>query len=49
MAEMGIGSGRVLGVAFSLQDAGATRDPGRFMRNALGYLLGASRAGTAAP
>jgi hypothetical protein len=49
MAEAAIGSGRVLGVAFDLNDARAVPDRERFVGNVLGYLLRASRAGRTGP
>jgi hypothetical protein len=45
IAEIGVGSGRVVGVAFDMNDSGAVRDRDLFVRNALTYLLVSSRAG----
>jgi hypothetical protein len=45
IAELAVGSGRVIGVAFDLNDLAGMRDRDLFMQNTLTYLLGASRAG----
>jgi len=43
IAEVASGAGRVLGVAFDLNEFGGMPDRGLFVRNAIAYLLGASR------
>jgi hypothetical protein len=45
IAEMSVGTGRVLGVAFDPNDAGTLPDRARFVDNVLRYLLASSRAG----
>lgn len=47
IAEVGSGSGRVLGIAFDLNDFAGMRDRDLFVRNAITYLLRASRMGPA--
>jgi hypothetical protein len=43
IAEVGVGAGRVLGIAFDLNDLAGMRDRDLFVQNALIYLLAASR------
>lgn len=43
IAEMGTGTGRVLGIAFDLNELSGMRDRDRFVQNMLAYLLAASR------
>ncbi len=43
IAEVASGAGRVLGVAFDLNEFGGMRDRDLFVRNTIGYLLAASR------
>ncbi|MFA5027994.1 MAG: hypothetical protein WC713_08950 [Candidatus Methylomirabilota bacterium] len=43
IAELGSGTGRVIGVAFDLSEFSGMRDRDLFVRNTLTYLLGASR------
>ena len=45
IAELGVGAGRVLGVAFDLNEYASMRDRDLFVRNTIGYLLAISRAG----
>lgn len=45
MAEIGVGAGRVIGMAFDLNDFAGMRDRDLFIQNTLSYLLAASRAG----
>jgi hypothetical protein len=45
ISELGVGAGRVIGVAFDLNDFAGMRDRDLFVRNTIGYLLGASRMG----
>lgn len=45
IAEVGVGAGRVIGVALDLNELGGMRDRDRFVENALKYLLAASRMG----
>jgi hypothetical protein len=45
IAELAVGSGRVIGIAFDLNDFAGMRDRDLFIQNTLGYLLAASRAG----
>jgi hypothetical protein len=45
IAEIAVGSGRVIGIAFDLNDFAGMRDRDLFIQNTLTYLLGASRAG----
>jgi uncharacterized membrane protein len=45
IAEMGAGAGRVIGVAFDLNEFSGMQDRGLFVRNTLTYLLAASRLG----
>jgi len=47
MADIGVGAGRVIGVAFDLNDFAGMRDRDRFVQNTLTYLLTASRMGSA--
>jgi hypothetical protein len=47
IAEVGSGSGRVLGIAFDLNDFAGMRDRDLFVRNTITYLLRASRMGPA--
>lgn len=47
IAEVGSGAGRVLGIAFDLNDFAGMRDRDLFVRNAITYLLRASRMGPA--
>ncbi|MBI4572754.1 MAG: hypothetical protein HY713_05650 [candidate division NC10 bacterium] len=43
IAEVAWGAGRVLGIAFDLNEFGGMRDRDLFVRNTIAYLLGASR------
>jgi len=43
IAELSVGSGRVLGIAFDLNEFGGMPDRSLFVRNTVAYLLGASR------
>lgn len=43
IAELAVGSGRVIGIAFDLNDLGGMRDRDLFVQNTLLYLLAASR------
>jgi len=45
IAELAAGSGRVIGIAFDLNDFAGMRDRDLFLQNTLTYLLAASRAG----
>lgn len=45
IAELSVGAGRVIGVAFDLNDLAGMRDRDLFIQNTLGYLLAASGAG----
>jgi hypothetical protein len=45
IAEMGVGAGRVIGIAFDLNEFSGMRDLGQFVQNTLTYLLGVSRLG----
>jgi hypothetical protein len=45
IAEIAVGAGRVLGVAFDPNELGGMPDRARFVDNALRYLLASSRAG----
>lgn len=45
IAEVAAGSGRVIGIAFDLNDLAGMRDRDLFVQNTLTYLLAASRAG----
>ncbi len=45
IAEVGVGAGRVIGVALDLNDFAGMRDRDLFVRNTIGYLLRASRMG----
>ncbi len=45
ITEVGVGAGRVIGIAFDLNDFANMRDRDLFVRNSIGYLLGASRMG----
>jgi len=45
IAEMGSGTGRVIGVAFDLNEFAGMPERGLFVRNTLTYLLAASRLG----
>jgi hypothetical protein len=45
IAEVGVGSGRVIGIAFDLNDVAGMRDRDLFLQNTLTYLLASSRAG----
>ena len=45
IAEVGVGSGRVIGIAFDLNDLAGMRDRDLFVQNTLTYLLAASRVG----
>jgi hypothetical protein len=45
IAEVGVGSGRVIGIAFDLNDLAGMRDRDLFVQNTLTYLLAASRTG----
>lgn len=45
IAEVGVGAGRVIGIAFDLYDFAGMRDRDLFVRNTMGYLLRASRMG----
>jgi hypothetical protein len=45
IAELAVGAGRVLGVAFDPNELGGMPDRARFVDNALRYLLATSRAG----
>jgi hypothetical protein len=43
IAEVGVGSGVVIGIAFDLNDFAGMRDRDLFVQNTLTYLLAASR------
>lgn len=43
VAEVAVGAGRVIGIAFDLNDFAGMRDRDLFVRNTLAYLLAASR------
>jgi hypothetical protein len=43
IAEVGVGAGRVLGIAFDLNEFAGMKDLNLFVRNTIGYLLRASR------
>jgi len=43
IAELSVGAGRVLGIAFDLNEFGGMRDRDLFIRNTMAYLLGVSR------
>jgi len=45
IAEIGVGAGRVIGIAFDLNDFAGMRNRDLFVRNTVGYLLRASRMG----
>jgi len=45
IAEIGVGAGRVVGIALDLKDFAGMPDRDLFVQNTLGYLLAASRAG----
>jgi len=45
ITEVGVGAGRVIGVATDLNDLAGMRDRDLFVRNTIGYLLRASRMG----
>jgi hypothetical protein len=45
IAELAVGAGRVIGIAFDLNDLAGMRDRDLFVQNTLGYLLAASQAG----
>ena len=45
IAEVGVGTGRVIGIAADLNDFAGMRDRDLFVRNTIGYLLRASRMG----
>jgi hypothetical protein len=45
ITELGVGAGRVIGIAFDLNDLAGMRDRDLFVRNTLGYLLRVSRMG----
>jgi hypothetical protein len=45
IAELAVGSGRVIGIAFDLNDFAGMRDRDLFIQNTLGYLLAASGVG----
>lgn len=45
VAELAVGAGRVIGIAFDLNDLAGMRDRDLFVQNTLAYLLTASRAG----
>jgi hypothetical protein len=45
IAEVSAGAGRVIGIAFDLNDLAGMRDRDLFVRNTMGYLLRASRMG----
>jgi hypothetical protein len=47
IAELGVGAGRVIGIAFDLNAFGGMRDRDLFIQNTLTYLLTASRMGSA--
>lgn len=45
IAELSVGAGRVIGIAFDLNDLAGMRDRDLFIQNTLGYLRAASGAG----
>lgn len=45
IAELSVGAGRVIGIAFDLNDVAGMRDRDLFIQNTLGYLLTTSGAG----
>jgi len=45
IAEIGVGAGRVLGIAFDLNEFRGMRDLGQFVQNTMTYLHGVSRLG----
>jgi hypothetical protein len=45
IAELAVGAGRVIGIAFDLNDLPGMRDRDLFIQNTLAYLLATSRAG----
>jgi hypothetical protein len=45
IAELGVGAGRVIGIAFDLNEFAGMQDRDLFVRNTIGYLLNASRIG----
>jgi hypothetical protein len=45
ISELGVGAGRVIGVALDLNDFAGMRDRDLFVRNTIGYLLQVSRMG----
>jgi len=45
IAEVAVGAGRVIGIAFDLNDFAGMRDRDLFVRNTLAYLLATSRTG----
>jgi hypothetical protein len=45
IAEVGVGAGRSIGIAFDLNDFAGMRDRDLFVQNTLTYLLTASRMG----
>lgn len=45
ITEVGVGAGRVIGIALDLNDLAGMRDRDLFVRNTIGYLLRASRMG----
>jgi len=45
IAEIGVGAGRVLGIAFDLNEFAGMRDRGRFIQNTITYLQSMSRLG----
>jgi hypothetical protein len=45
IAEVGVGAGRVIGIASDLNEFAGMRDRDLFVRNTMGYLLRASRMG----
>ena len=45
IAEIGVGAGRVLGIAFDLNDFSGMRDRDQFIQNTVSYLVSVSRAG----
>jgi len=45
IAELGVGAGRVIGIAFDLNEFAGMQDRDLFVRNTIGYLVNASRIG----
>ncbi|HSB73257.1 MAG TPA: hypothetical protein VLT62_28360 [Candidatus Methylomirabilis sp.] len=45
IAEIGVGAGRVLGIAFDLNEFSGMRDRDQFVQNTISYLLSVSRTG----